>query len=85
MAVQLVERKADDYKSEVKVTWCPGCGDFGVLNATYKALAEQGYDTKDVVVVSGIGCSSRFPFFVSTASTGGRCRSRPASSWRGRS
>ncbi len=61
-----VERKADEYKSEVKVTWCPGCGDFGVLNATYKALAEQGYDTKDVVVVSGIGCSSRFPFFVST-------------------
>ena len=61
-----VERKADDFKSEVKVTWCPGCGDFGVLNATYKALAEQNYDTKDVVVVSGIGCSSRFPFFVST-------------------
>ena len=62
----VVERKAEDFKSEVKVTWCPGCGDFGVLNATYKALAEQGYDTKDVVVVSGIGCSSRFPFFVST-------------------
>ncbi len=66
MAVETVERTADEYKSEVKVTWCPGCGDFGVLNATYKALAEQGYDTKDVVVVSGIGCSSRFPFFVST-------------------
>lgn len=62
----VIERKPDDYKSEVKVTWCPGCGDFGVLNATYKALAEQGYATKDVVVVSGIGCSSRFPFFVST-------------------
>ncbi len=62
----VVERKPDEYKSEVKVTWCPGCGDFGVLNATYKALAEQGYDTKDVVVVSGIGCSSRFPFFLST-------------------
>ncbi len=66
MAIATVERTADEYKSEVKVTWCPGCGDFGVLNATYKALAEQGYDTKDVVVVSGIGCSSRFPFFVST-------------------
>ena len=66
MATAVVERKAEDFKSEVKVTWCPGCGDFGVLNATYKALAEQGYDTKDVVVVSGIGCSSRFPFFVST-------------------
>ena len=66
MPAAVVERTADEYKSEVKVTWCPGCGDFGVLNATYKALAEQGYDTKDVVVVSGIGCSSRFPFFVST-------------------
>jgi 2-oxoglutarate ferredoxin oxidoreductase subunit beta len=66
MATAVLERTADDYKSEVKVTWCPGCGDFGVLNATYKALAEQGFDTKDVVVVSGIGCSSRFPFFVST-------------------
>src|ERR687885_2346124 len=66
MATAVVERKPDEYKSEVKVTWCPGCGDFGVLNATYKALAEQGYDTKDVVVVSGIGCSSRLPGFVST-------------------
>lgn len=66
MTTAVVERKAEDFKSEVKVTWCPGCGDFGVLNATYKALAEQNYDTKDVVVVSGIGCSSRFPFFVST-------------------
>ncbi len=66
MTATVIERKAEDFKSEVKVTWCPGCGDFGVLNATYKALAEQGYDTKDVVVVSGIGCSSRFPFFVST-------------------
>ncbi len=66
MTATAVARKAEDFKSEVKVTWCPGCGDFGVLNATYKALAEQGYDTKDVVVVSGIGCSSRFPFFVST-------------------
>lgn len=66
MTAAVIERKDADYKSEVKVTWCPGCGDFGVLNATYKALAEQNYDTKDVVVVSGIGCSSRFPFFVST-------------------
>jgi 2-oxoglutarate/2-oxoacid ferredoxin oxidoreductase subunit beta len=66
MTAAVIERKAEDFKSEVKVTWCPGCGDFGVLNATYKALAEQNYDTKDVVVVSGIGCSSRFPFFVST-------------------
>jgi 2-oxoglutarate ferredoxin oxidoreductase subunit beta len=56
----------DDYKSAVKPTWCPGCGDFGVLNAVYNALKVKGFKTEDVVCVSGIGCSSRFPFFVST-------------------
>lgn len=56
----------DDYKSSAKPTWCPGCGDFGVLNAVYNSLKVKGYNTEDVVVVSGIGCSSRFPFFLST-------------------
>ena len=55
-----------EYKSDVKPTWCPGCGDFGVLNATYLALKEKQLNPKDVVCVSGIGCSSRFPFFVNT-------------------
>lgn len=57
---------AKDYKSEVKPTWCPGCGDFGVLAATYKALADLHLKREEVVVVSGIGCSSRFPYFLST-------------------
>lgn len=56
----------DYYKSDEKPTWCPGCGDFGVLNATFNALRAKGYDTKDIVTVAGIGCSSRFPFFIST-------------------
>jgi 2-oxoglutarate ferredoxin oxidoreductase subunit beta len=55
-----------EYKSGVKPTWCPGCGDFGVLNALYAALRVKGYDPKDVVSVSGIGCSSRLPFFVTS-------------------
>jgi 2-oxoglutarate ferredoxin oxidoreductase subunit beta len=55
-----------DYKSDVKPVWCPGCGDFGVLSATYKALAQLQTPKKDVVVVSGIGCSSRTPYFMST-------------------
>lgn len=55
-----------DFKSEVKPTWCPGCGDFGVLNATYNALAGLKHPTDETVVISGIGCSSRFPHFVST-------------------
>ncbi len=52
------------YKSEVKPTWCPGCGDFGVLNAFLKAVTELNLDPKNLVVVSGIGCSSNFPHFV---------------------
>jgi 2-oxoglutarate ferredoxin oxidoreductase subunit beta len=54
----------DYYRSDEKPTWCPGCGDFGVLNGLYNALRVKGYETKDIVVVSGIGCSSRLPFFV---------------------
>jgi 2-oxoglutarate/2-oxoacid ferredoxin oxidoreductase subunit beta len=55
-----------DYKSEVKPTWCPGCGDFGVLNATFRGLANLKLPLDQTVVVSGIGCSSRFPHFVRT-------------------
>src|SRR5919198_6321783 len=66
MAVELTQRTLDDYKSDEKPTWCPGCGDFGVLNAVYHAMRVQGYDPKDVVAVSGIGCSSRLPYFMST-------------------
>jgi 2-oxoglutarate ferredoxin oxidoreductase subunit beta len=62
----VLERTIDEYKSDEKPTWCPGCGDFGVLNAFYNALRAKGCDPKDTVVVSGIGCSSRFPFFAST-------------------
>ena len=55
-----------DFKSEVKPTWCPGCGDFGVLNATYRGLASLKLPPDQTVVVSGIGCSSRFPHFMKT-------------------
>lgn len=55
-----------DYKSEVKPTWCPGCGDFGVLNAAFRGLANLQLPPDQTVVVSGIGCSSRFPHFMKT-------------------
>ena len=55
---------AKEYKSPVKPTWCPGCGDYGVLAALYQALANLQLDPATTVVVSGIGCSSRLPFFV---------------------
>jgi 2-oxoglutarate ferredoxin oxidoreductase subunit beta len=55
-----------DYKSGVKPVWCPGCGDFGVLSATFKALTSLQLKPHEVVVVSGIGCSSRTPYFMRT-------------------
>jgi 2-oxoglutarate ferredoxin oxidoreductase subunit beta len=57
---------AKDFRGEVKPVWCPGCGDFGVLSATAKALAALQVMPHQVVIVSGIGCSSRLPYFMST-------------------
>lgn len=51
------------FKSEVKPDWCPGCGDYGVLNSLQKACADLNLDPKDIMVVSGIGCSSNLPGF----------------------
>ncbi len=59
-------RKAADYKSDQNVRWCPGCGDHAILNVLHKAMAELGTDPKDIVVVSGIGCSSRLPYYMNT-------------------
>lgn len=52
------------YRSAAKPTWCPGCGDFAVLEATTRALAALQLEPHRVAVVSGIGCSSRFPIFL---------------------
>ncbi|MBV9227904.1 MAG: 2-oxoacid:ferredoxin oxidoreductase subunit beta [Chloroflexi bacterium] len=66
MTQTVINPTPKDYKSEVKPTWCPGCGDFGVLNATYRGLAGLKMATDKTVVISGIGCSSRFPHFMKT-------------------
>ena len=50
-----------DYQSDLKPIWCPGCGDFGVLSAVYRALATIDRPPHEVAFVSGIGCSSRIP------------------------
>ncbi len=55
------EYQAKDYKSELKPIWCPGCGDFGVVQAIYRALAAIGRPPHEIAFVSGIGCSSRIP------------------------
>jgi 2-oxoglutarate/2-oxoacid ferredoxin oxidoreductase subunit beta len=55
---------ARDYKSDYKPVWCPGCGDFGVLNALAKALAALELAPENVAVIAGIGCSSRLAAYV---------------------
>lgn len=60
-ALPTEEFKARDYKSELKPIWCPACGDFGVVQAIYRALAEVGRPPHEIAFVSGIGCSSRIP------------------------
>jgi len=57
--------KPKQYKSSVKPVWCPGCGDFGVLNAITKAFSALALRPKDVALISGIGCSSRLPAYAS--------------------
>ncbi len=57
---------AKDYKSDLKPIWCPGCGDYGVLNALYQALAKLQIPTHQLAVISGIGCSSRLPGYMKT-------------------
>jgi 2-oxoglutarate ferredoxin oxidoreductase subunit beta len=56
--------RAQDYKSDIKPVWCPGCGHFGVLSAITKALAFMELPREEVAVVSGIGCSSRLPAYL---------------------
>lgn len=58
--------QAKDYKSAQLVRWCPGCGDFGVLNSLHKAMAQLGVAPHNTAVISGIGCSSRLPYYMNT-------------------
>jgi 2-oxoglutarate ferredoxin oxidoreductase subunit beta len=55
-----------DFKSSMNVRWCPGCGDHAILNTVQKAMAELRLIPEEVVVISGIGCSSRFTYYMNT-------------------
>ena len=57
---------AQDFKSDQYVKFCPGCGDHAIVNSLQKAMAEIGVPTHQTVVISGIGCSSRIPHYLST-------------------
>ncbi|MCI0341780.1 MAG: thiamine pyrophosphate-dependent enzyme [Planctomycetales bacterium] len=63
-AAAVAELPVSLFKGPVEPDWCPGCGDFGVLNALKKAVAKLGIQPKDLMVVSGIGCSSNLPGFI---------------------
>ena len=63
---EILEYTLKDFKSENEVRWCPGCGDHAVLNSIQKAMATLGVKQEDFAVISGIGCSSRFPYYMST-------------------
>ncbi|MEU7893440.1 2-oxoacid:ferredoxin oxidoreductase subunit beta [Nonomuraea sp. NPDC049152] len=55
-----------DFKSDQEVRWCPGCGDYAILAAVQSFLPELGLRRENIVFVSGIGCSSRFPYYLDT-------------------
>src|SRR4030066_1548309 len=58
--------KPKDYRSDIPPVWCAGCGDYGVLASLTTAFSANNASTVDTVLVSGIGCSSRLPYFVTT-------------------
>jgi 2-oxoglutarate ferredoxin oxidoreductase subunit beta len=64
--IKTKEFTQQDYKLDVPVKWCAGCGAHAVLSAVQKALPETGIKKENVVFVSGIGCSSRFPYYINT-------------------
>ncbi|MGW8370374.1 MAG: 2-oxoacid:ferredoxin oxidoreductase subunit beta, partial [Gammaproteobacteria bacterium] len=63
MSEQLTAR---DFATSQEVRWCPGCGDYAILKAVTKTLADVGAKPESTVFVSGIGCASRFPYYVAT-------------------
>lgn len=61
-----LEYTAKDFKSDQQVRWCPGCGDYAIINSMQKAMAELGVAPHETAVISGIGCSSRLPYYISS-------------------
>lgn len=63
---EIPEYSRKDFVSDQTVRWCPGCGDYAILAAIQKALPDIGKRKEDIVFISGIGCSSRFPYYMDT-------------------
>jgi len=58
--------KKKDFVSDQQVKWCPGCGDYAILSSVQQSMAKIGVAPHNIAVVSGIGCSSRFPYYMGT-------------------
>ena len=63
---KLIQLTAKDFKSDQEVRWCPGCGDYAILNAVQGFMPELGIAKENIVFVSGIGCAARFPYYMQT-------------------
>jgi 2-oxoglutarate ferredoxin oxidoreductase subunit beta len=63
MSTELTKK---DFASDQEVRWCPGCGDYAILSATQQVFPELGIPRHNFVIVSGIGCASRFPYYMNT-------------------
>ena len=61
-----VDLSAKDFKSDQEVRWCPGCGDYSILSNVQGFMPELGLAKENIVFISGIGCSSRFPYYMNT-------------------
>ena len=66
MSTELPVLKPADFASDQDVRWCPGCGDYSILAQMKKVLPELGSTRENTVFISGIGCSSRFPYYMNT-------------------
>lgn len=69
MSVEAIERPAltpKDFATDQEVRWCPGCGDYSILAQVQKIMPTLGIPRENIVIISGIGCSSRFPYYMNT-------------------
>ena len=62
----LIQLTAKDFKSDQEVRWCPGCGDYAILNVVQGFMPELGLSRDRIVFVSGIGCAARLPYYMQT-------------------
>lgn len=66
MTTEEVVLKPKDFATDQEVRWCPGCGDYSILKQVQSIMPDLGKDKEDIVFISGIGCSSRFPYYMNT-------------------